>query len=128
MTGAELDHFRQKLDAMARSLRADRDSVQGEALRSAGGEASGNLSNAPMHLADLGTDNYEQEISLGLLESTQATLREVADALQRIDNGTFGRCQECDCEISRERLEVLPHTPFCVECADRLEREGARPM
>jgi len=127
MTRPELEHFHERLTALAERLRDDRDAVRGEALRAAGGEASGSLSNAPRHLADLGSDTAQQEVSVGLLENTQYTLREVAEALQRIDSGEYGRCRECGRDIPRPRLEALPHTTLCVDCASRLEQEGAKP-
>lgn len=121
----ELEKYRQTLLALGRRIRGDVDGLSGEALRRSGGEASGNLSNAPMHLADLGTDNYEQEMSVSLLETEERTLEEIAAALERINQGTFGRCEECQREIGQERLRALPYTRHCVDCARRLEGDRA---
>jgi DnaK suppressor protein len=68
----------------------------------------------PVHPADLGTDNYEEEVTLGLLENEDPLLAEVNDALDRIEQGTFGRCEECRQEIPRERLEALPYARYCL--------------
>jgi RNA polymerase-binding protein DksA len=125
MTQTELNTYRQKLLDLGRRMNRDLSSVASEALRTMGGEASGNLSNAPLHLADLGTDNFEQEVSLSLLENEGQLLEQVSAALRRIDKGTFGRCQECGKEIARPRLEALPYTPYCVDCAARLEAGDA---
>jgi RNA polymerase-binding transcription factor DksA len=125
MRPAELESYRQKLFALGQRMNRDLSTVAGEALRTMGGEASGNLSNAPLHLADLGSDNFDQEISLSLLENQGQLLEHVSAALARIDRGTFGRCQECGKTIVRQRLEALPYTPHCVHCAARLETESA---
>jgi RNA polymerase-binding protein DksA len=126
MTKTDLEHYRQMLLVLGRRLRADVEGVANEALRQTGGEPSGNLSNAPLHTADLGTDMFEQEMSLGLLENEDALLAQTAAALERIEKGTFGCCAECGKEIGRERLEALPYTPYCVDCARRLQAGANR--
>jgi RNA polymerase-binding transcription factor DksA len=124
MTKTMLDHYRQKLLALGRRLRGDVEGIANEALRQTGGEPAGSLSNAPIHTADLGSDMFEQELSLDLLENKDALLEQTAAALERIDQGAFGRCQECGAEIPRDRLEALPYTPYCVACARKVQ-EGA---
>jgi RNA polymerase-binding transcription factor DksA len=79
------------------------------------------LSDVPTHLADLGTDNYEEGIALGLLRNQDEILTEINDALARIERGTFGQCEECRQEISRERLEALPYARYCIQDARQLE-------
>jgi RNA polymerase-binding transcription factor DksA len=123
MTRTDLQHYHNKLEELAARLRGNVTGLRQEALRHTGGEASGGLSNAPLHPADLGTDNFEHETSLGLLELQGQTLGEVDAALERIRAGNFGRCQECGQEISRGRLEALPHTPYCIECAKEFQQQ-----
>jgi DnaK suppressor protein len=123
MTQAELDHFRQALLALGNSIQSNFSALQQEALRDTGGAASGNLSNAPLHLADLATDNFQQEVNLSLLETEEQRLEEISAALTRIENGSYGRCEECQRPIGRERLEALPYTRLCVDCARRQEEE-----
>jgi RNA polymerase-binding protein DksA len=122
MTQAELDNFRQVLLDLRNRLKGDVSHLTGEALRHAGGEASGNLSNTPIHMADLGTDNFEQEFTLSLLENEERALDEIADALDRVQHGTFGQCEECHKEIPRARLHALPYARHCVDCARKLEQ------
>jgi RNA polymerase-binding transcription factor DksA len=93
-----------------------------EALRGRGGEASGGLSNTPIHMADLGTDNFEQEFTLGLLENEERSLQEISAALDRIEQGTFGQCEECHRPIPKERLDAIPFTRHCVDCARRAQQ------
>ncbi len=120
MTHKELTSFRQQLLALKKRLGADVYELGNEAFRRKG--EAGNLSHAPSHLADLGTDNAEQQMTITLLESEGRTLVETADALARLDAGTYGRCEACDNEISTERLEALPYVRHCVECARRSEQ------
>jgi DnaK suppressor protein len=123
MTREQIDKYRDQLLHLRQRLTGDVRGVAAEALRQTGGEASGNLSNAPMHLADLGTDNFEQEMAVSLLENQSQLLEQVRAALLRIADGTFGRCPECGKEIPAARLDAIPYTPYCVNDAARIEQE-----
>ncbi len=74
-----------------------------------------------MHLADLGTAEYMQELDATLYENEEHLDREVADALGRIEEGSFGSCERCGESIKRERLEAIPYTRFCLNCAREIE-------
>jgi DnaK suppressor protein len=117
VTERELQDYRQQLFTMANRIKGDMTDLSGEALRKAGGEASGNLSNTPLHLADLGTDTFEHEMTLGLLENEGQVLQQIANALDRIEKRTYGRCENCGGEIPRERLQALPYVNHCIGCA-----------
>jgi RNA polymerase-binding transcription factor DksA len=122
VTDAELEGYRDRLLRLGSRIKADFSGLAGEALRTAGGEPSGNLSNTPMHLADLGTDNFEQEMTLGLLENQDHALEEIRAALDRMDRRTFGRCERCGQPISKQRLDAVPYTRYCIACAREVER------
>ena len=121
MTNAEIDYFRRRLLALKKRLGGDLSELEEEALRPVGGEAAGGLSDVPVHPADLGTENFEQELSLGLIGKEEQLHGEVNDALKRIEQGTFGICQNCHQGIPRERLEALPYARYCVRCAQKLQ-------
>ena len=118
MSTAELASYRGKLLALWDRLAGDVSSLADEALNSEE-EASGNLSHVPIHMADLGT--YEREFTLGLLENEVQTLEEIAAALGRIEQGTFGHCEGCRKAIPKDRLHALPYARYCVECARGLQ-------
>ncbi len=121
----EVQSFHKILLALRARLRGDLDQMTDEALYKSGGDASGgNLSNMPLHMADLGTENFDQDFTLGLIENEQETLNQIEDALGRIESGTFGVCDDCRQPISRSRLQALPYTPHCIECARKLENQG----
>jgi len=74
------------------------------------------------HMADFGSDSSEQETTLQLIESNSLSLRDVDDALKRIDAKSYGLCEECEALIPSARLGILPHARFCIECQSK--REG----
>jgi len=86
-------------------------------------EGNGDLSSMPIHMADIGTDNFEQEFTLSLMESEEATLENIETALERIEDGTYGLCEECGVKIPRKRLDAIPYSSMCVKCASQLERQ-----
>jgi DnaK suppressor protein len=117
----ELESFRQMLLGLRDRLRGDLDQMTDEALKRNQPDSSGNLSNVPLHMADVGTENYDQEFTLGLIENEQETLDQIQEALSRIEATTYGRCLECAGPVGKARLQVLPYTRYCIECARRLE-------
>jgi RNA polymerase-binding protein DksA len=119
LSSRELAHFRELLIAKRRELLGDVRSMESEALQA--GSEVGNLSNLPDHMADQGTDNYEQEFTLGLMEKDRKLLREIDLALAKIGNGTYGICEGTGKPISKARLEVAPWTRYSVEHARKLE-------
>jgi len=121
ITSKELEHFRDLLLDKRRELVGDMSHMEREALRSASGT---NLSNLPMHMADMGTDNYEQEFTLGLVEKERVLLREINQALAKIQDGTYGICEGTGKPISKVRLEAQPWARFSIEYARQMERTG----
>jgi RNA polymerase-binding transcription factor DksA len=91
------------------------------ALNKTRSEASGDLSSMPIHMADVGTDNFEQEFTLSLMETEETALEQIESALERIEEGTYGVCLDCGGKIPKTRLNAIPFTPFCVKCASKLE-------
>lgn len=128
MRGTDLQKYRKRLLDLAAMLKGSAAGLAREALQPAGGESSGGLSNVPIHLADLGSDTSERDLLVGLLETKTRTLEEIEEALHRLDAGQYGLCQECRAKITAERLHIVPFTPYCIDCARRLEQEANLPM
>lgn len=124
MTKAELDGMKQLLLKLRDRLNGDVTSLTAEALGSRGSGEGGNLSNMPIHMADLGSDAFEQENTLNLLANEQSQLEEICEALERINQGTYGRCEECNIAIPKARLKEIPYTRYCVACARKQERRA----
>jgi DnaK suppressor protein len=112
--------YREKLHAIRARLRGDVTAMAEVALRKSGME--GNDSGAmPIHMAELGSDNFEQEFTLGLMEADEDTLGHIESALERIATGSYGRCVQCDGAIPKTRLNAIPYTPVCIKCAELQE-------
>ena len=118
----ELKEYRKMLLARRAQLLGDVEKLEGEALNT-GSDSAGDLSTLPLHMADMGTDSNEQDITLGLMESENEELQEIEEALERIDDGTFGICDECDKVIPKTRLNAIPWALLCVTCKSK-EEEG----
>lgn len=122
LTSANIEHFKQMLLDKRREILINVNNIEDETLKKSRLDASGDLSSMPIHMADLGTDNYEQEFALGLMDSERKLLQEIDDALQRIEEGTYGICQGTGRPISKARLEAQPWARYCVEYARLLEQ------
>jgi len=118
---AETLHYYQELLLLRRAdLVGDVQSLEAGALRSSN---SGNLSNVPQHMADVGSDTYEQDFNLSLAASEREMLNQIDDALLRIDDKTFGICLESGKRISKARLDAKPWARYTIEIARERERK-----
>lgn len=99
-------------------LIGDIDGMYNEAIRS----DDADLSHMPLHMADVGSDNFEQELTLGLVESERRLLKEIENAMVRIKEGTYGICEETGVPIQKARLEAKPWAKYTIEAAREMER------
>lgn len=120
---ADIEHFEQILLDKRREILVNVNEIEDEALKKSRLDASGDLSSMPIHMADLGTDNYEQEFALELMDSEIKMLREIDDALERIEQKTYGTCEGTGKQIPKVRLEAKPWARYCVEYA-RMREQG----
>jgi DnaK suppressor protein len=122
MKKADMKAYRERLLLLRARLRGDVNQLADAALKKNGGEGNGNLSSMPIHMADIGSDNFEQEFTLTLMQSEEETLEAIESALERIEDGSYGLCEECNVKIPKARLNALPYATLCVRCAEQLER------
>lgn len=120
MNSADMNVYKERLTLLRSRLRNDVTSMTDEAL----GTENHEPSSMPIHMAELGSDNFEQEFTLSLLATEEDTLGSIEKALARIENKTYGACEECGGVIPKTRLNALPHTPLCVKCASKRESNG----
>ena len=125
LSRAQLNRYRKMLLEKRKALLGDMSGIAAEAFRS--GNGSGDLSNMPTHPADIGSDNYEQEFSLGLLESERALLEEIDEALARIADRTYGICVGTGKPIDVARLNARPWSKYGIEYARMVEQGLVRP-
>ncbi len=124
LTSKQLKKFRDLLLSKRATLLGDVTSMTNEALGKNRQDA-GDLSNMPIHMADIGSDNYEQEFTLGLLESERQMLRDIDHAIERMAEGTYGICLGTGEPIAKLRLEAKPWAKFSIEYARLVERGQA---
>ncbi len=124
MKKAETQPFKEQLQTLRARLVGDVNGLADATLGKTRSEASGDLSSMPIHMADLGSDNFEQEFSLTLMEGEEDILREIDAALERINAGTYGVCEESGKRITKARLRAIPYARYCVETAEKMENGG----
>lgn len=110
--------FEKMLQQMRQELSGDIHHLEQDALGGEGERA------ATDSMADCGSDSFAQEFSLELLERDEATLGRIHEALERIQAGTYGKCETCGVWIKKERLKAVPYTENCIDCQRQLELEG----
>jgi len=121
MTNKEQSQYRERLEALRTEIVRTAAALEEQVRAPTGGQAAGSLSNAPFHLGDVGTEVYTQEMNTALYENEARVADEIAAALERIDQGTFGVCENCGTAIPPGRLEVLPYARHCTACAEKLQ-------
>jgi len=122
MKKADIKVYKERLVALRARLRGDVTQMADAALKKSRSEANGDLSSMPIHMADIGTDNFEQEFTLSLMQSEESTLEQIEVSLERIEDGLYGQCEECGAKIPKARLNAIPYTTFCVKCAEQQEQ------
>lgn len=125
LSAADIKHFKEMLLEKRGEILRNVSEIEEETLRKSRLDASGDLSSMPIHMADLGSDNYEQEFALGLMDSERRLLREIDDALQRIEDGIYGICEGTGKPIPKARLKAQPWARYCVDHARMLEKGAA---
>jgi RNA polymerase-binding transcription factor DksA len=118
LTAAEIREFQRMLLAKRNEILGNVTSMESEALK----RDRSDLSNMPIHMADVGTDNYEIENIIGLMSSERKILVEIDDALRRIEEGKYGICEGNGEHIPKARLSAIPWARYCVACATLLEK------
>ena len=113
----KLRQYRRRLVAILEELGAKVEHLEDAVLRA-------DHDPSPDEPDEFGADNYHQEFQIGLIENEEEILREVYDAIDRIDEGTYGICDRCEEPIPPRRLEVLPYASRCVECQRKVEENG----
>jgi len=82
-----------------------------------------NTTRMPTDMAEVGSENFDQELTLSLLGSERNALDQIEAAIKRIDDGSYGQCEGCGGKIPKTRLEAIPYTALCVRCASQQEEK-----
>ena len=117
---------RRRLEEERTRLQGIRDDLQRERAE-ATSDTGDELSSFDQHPGDSGTETFELERNVSLLEQVENELEEIEAAFGRLERGEYGRCQACGRPIGDERLDAMPAARFCVEDQARAEREAGYP-
>ncbi len=119
LSAKDLEYFRKILENKRAMLLGDVNQMREQALNQS-------HSKMPIHMADIGTDNYEQEFTFELIENDRNLLKEIDEALERIKQGTYGICLATGKPISKNRLKHKPWAKFCIEYVREQEKSNNR--
>lgn len=121
-TKKELAEFKKLVFKRKEEIDDEIKHISEDTLKKSQKDASGDISGYTYHMADVATDNYDREFSLGLASNDRQSLYELDDALKRIEDGTFGICQDCKQLISKVRLKAVPQARLCIKCQEKREK------
>jgi len=123
MKTEDLKLYKERLLGLRARLRGDTVQMGGPIFDKSPAQATGDLSFVPVHMADVGSENFEREFTLSLIEAKDRALDKIEEALQRVEDGTYGVCEECGGRIPKARLNAIPYAIQCVACAAGLESD-----
>ncbi len=125
MTKDQLKQFRASLMVEREKFAGEIRAIAREASQTPR-EASGDLSSHTLHMADMSGDTYERELSMNLASTEQEVLYLIDDAIKRLEEGTFGVCEQCNKPIGLSRLKAVPYTPMCITCQRSQEQRAKK--
>lgn len=118
----ELDYFKKLILKIKDKILEEIKHISEDTLKKSQKDAAGDISGYAYHMADIASDTYDREFSLGLASNERESLYEFDDALKKIEEGTFGVCEECKSLITKTRLKAIPHARLCVKCQEKKEK------
>lgn len=121
-TKKELNEFKKIILKRKEEINDEIRHISEDTLKKSQKDASGDISGYTYHMADVATDNYDREFSLGLASSDRQSLYDLNDALKRIEDGAFGICEDCKRLITRVRLKAVPQARLCIKCQEKREK------
>lgn len=122
MNKKTLEEIKTYLEGMRREIIDSLNHIEKDTLNKSQRDASGDLSGYTFHMADVATDNYDREFNLGIGSKEQDLLNRIDVALQMIEEGTYGKCEECNQPIAASRLKAVPYARLCIKCKEAEEK------
>jgi RNA polymerase-binding transcription factor DksA len=118
MMNSDLTLHRKKLLALREELLGDMTQMEDDTLKD-----HCKTTSIPTDMEELASDDADQELTASLLGCDKDTLDQIEAAIQRIENGSYGRCQDCGKQIPKIRLDAIPYAAECERCASREEKD-----
>ena len=122
MTNTDLTLHRERLLALRARIQGDTTQMEDNALN----KDHSKTTSMPNDMAELGTGNFDQELTLRVLGSEEDVLEQIEAAIERIEDGSYGRCEKCGATIPKSRLDAIPYAAQCVRCASKQEEDQGR--
>ena len=119
----EAEIYKKLLLEKREELIGDITHISEETLKKSQKDASGDISRYAFHMADMATDNYDREFSLGLASKERGVLQEINYAIRKLTDGTFGVCETCKKPITKVRLKAVPYATLCLKCQQNREKK-----
>ena len=126
MTKVELEKYKKLLLKKKEEILQAMKRIEEDTLSRSQRDASGDLSGYTLHMADIATDSYDREFSLGLASNAQQILYEIEEALKRVKEKGFGNCLACEKPIPKKRLRAIPYASLCIACQAKEETKRRR--
>ena len=118
----ELEYFKKLILKMKEKILDEIKHISEDTLKKSQKDAAGDISGYTYHMADVATDAYDREFSLGLASNERQSLYELDDAFKKMEEGAFGICEECKSLITKTRLKAVPFARLCVKCQEKKEK------
>ena len=119
MTNTDLALHRERLLALRARIQGDTTQMEDNALN----KDHSTTTSMPNSMAELGTGNFDQELTLRVLGSEEDALKQIEAAIERIEDGSYGLCDKCGEKIPKVRLDAIPYAAECVRCASEQEED-----
>jgi RNA polymerase-binding protein DksA len=119
----QLDEYRSLIARRKGEILDDINHIAEDTLKKSQKDAAGDISGYTYHMADVATDTYDREFSLGIASNERQLLYELDDALKRIEEDTFGICEDCKSLITKTRLKAIPYARLCLNCQQKREKK-----
>lgn len=123
MNKRDQKRFKKQLEKLQAALSQGLEQLSKNNLKQSQRDSTGDLSGYSYHMADVGTDSFGREMELNIASGENERLRLIEEALERIEDGTYGRCVGCEKKIHNERLKAIPYARLCIECARESEKK-----
>jgi DnaK suppressor protein len=123
MNKKDMDYFKDLILKKKQSLLAELGYLESASMSATSKDQSGDLSSYSFHMDDQGTDTMEREMAFTFASREGRYLHHLNEALERIDSGSYGKCRTCGGEISKPRLEAVPHATQCIKCKNSEEKK-----
>ena len=126
LTKKDINRYKELLIKLRERTASGVGKIEKGYLHKSSQDASGDISAHPFHMADAASDSFDTEFNINLVSNEQDLLYEIDLALKRIEEGTFGICEECKEPISKKRLDVVPFARYCIKDQEKQEKENGR--